>query len=79
MICLLFLQKYFPFQYEPNNRVSVQSEKLKQSLKYDTFNNKDTRTTPLKLLILNILNNRFLNVKKLSHLILVLKLLTLNR
>ena len=44
-----------------------------------TVNNKDTRTTPLTSLILNIVNIDILNIKQLSHLILVLKLLTLNR
>ena len=44
-----------------------------------TVNNKDTRTTPLTSLILNIINIDILNIEHLSQLILVLKLLTLNR
>ena len=44
-----------------------------------TANNKDTRTTPFTLLILNIVNSDILNVEQLSHLILVFKLLALNR
>ena len=42
-------------------------------------NNKDTRTTPLTSLILNIVNIDILNNKQFSHIILVLKLLTFNR
>ena len=42
-----------------------------------TVNNKDTRTTPLTSLILNIANIDILNIKQLSKLILVHKLLTL--
>ena len=42
-----------------------------------TVNNKDIRTTPLTLLILNIVNIDILNIEQLSHFILVLKLLTL--
>ena len=41
-----------------------------------TVNNKDTRTTPLTSLILNIVNIDILNIEQLSHLTLVLKLLT---
>ena len=41
-------------------------------------NRKDTRTTPLTSLILNIVKIDILNIEQLSHLILVLKLLTLN-
>ena len=44
-----------------------------------TVNNKDNRTTPLTSLISNIVNTDNFNVKQLSHLILVLKLLTLNK
>ena len=44
-----------------------------------TVNNKDTRTTPLTSLILNIVNIDILNIELLSHVILMLKLLTLNR
>ena len=43
-----------------------------------TVNNKDTRTTPLTSLILNIVNIDILNIDKFTHLTLVLKLLTLN-
>ena len=42
-----------------------------------TVNNKDTRMTPLTSLILNIVNIDILNIEQFSHLILVLKLLTL--
>ena len=44
-----------------------------------TVNNKDTRTTSLTSVILNIVNIDILNIEQLSHIILVLKLLTLNR
>ena len=44
-----------------------------------TFNNKDTRTTLLTSLILNTINIDILNIEQLLHLILALKLLTLNR
>ena len=44
-----------------------------------TVNSKDSRMTPLTLLILNIVKIDILNIEKLSHLILVLKLLPLNR
>ena len=44
-----------------------------------TVNNKDTRATPLTSLIVNIVNIDILNIEQLSHIILVLKLLTLNR
>ena len=44
-----------------------------------TVNNKDTITTLLTSLILNIVNIDIVNIEQLSHLILALKLLTLNR
>ena len=45
-----------------------------------TVNNKDdTRTTPLTWSILNIVNIDIFNIKQLSYLILVLKLLTLKQ
>ena len=68
-----------PFQYEPNKRLPAQSQQLEQSLKYIYSNNKGTRTTSLTLLILNIVKIDILNIEQLSQLILVLKLLTLNR
>ena len=45
-----------PFQYEPSKRLPVQSQELGQILNMFTVNNKDTRTTPLTSLILNIVN-----------------------
>ena len=42
-----------------------------------TVNNKDIRTTPLTSIIWNIVNIDILHIEQLSHLILVLKLLTL--
>ena len=44
-----------------------------------TVNNKDTTTTPLTSLILNIVNIDILKTVQLSHLVVVLKLLTLRR
>ena len=44
-----------------------------------SFNNKDTRTTPLISLILNIVNIVIINIEQLSHIIIVLKFLTLKR
>ena len=44
-----------------------------------TANNKHTRTTLLTSLILNIVNIDILNIEQVSRIILVLKLLTLNR
>ena len=44
-----------------------------------TVNNKDTITTPLTSLILIIVYIEILNIEQISRLILVLKLLTLNR
>ena len=73
-------EKCLYIQFEPSKLLPVQSQQLEQSLKYMfTVNNKDTRTTPLTLLTLNIVNIDTLNIKQLSHVILVLKLLTLNR
>ena len=66
-------------QLEPSKLFPVQSQQLEQSLKYVSVNNKDTRTTPLTSLILNIVNIDTLNIKQLSHVLLVLKLLILNR
>ena len=68
--------KNVTFQYEPRKRLPAQSRQLEQMF---TVNNKDTRATPLKSLILNIINIDILNIEQLSHLILVLNLLTLNR
>ena len=66
-------------QLEPSKLFPVQSQQLEQSLKYVSVNNKDTRTTPLTSLILNIVNIDTLNIKQRSHVLLVLKLLILNR
>ena len=44
-----------------------------------TVNNKDTRRAPSTSLILNIFNIDVLNIEQLSHHIIVLTLLTLNR
>ena len=44
-----------------------------------TVNNKDTRTTLLAWLMLNVVNIDILNIEQPSHLVLMLKLLTLNR
>ena len=66
-------------QLEPSKLFLVQSQQLEQSLKYVSVNNKDTRTTPLTSLILNIVNIDTLNIKQRSHVLLVLKLLILNR
>ena len=67
-----------PFRYEPSKHLPVQSQQLEQSLKY-IYSYKDARTTPLTTLILNIVNINVLNIEQLLHIILVLKLLTLNR
>ena len=66
-------------QLEPSKLFPVQSQQLEQSLKYVSVNNKNTRTTPLTSLILNIVNIDTLNIKQRSHVLLVLKLLILNR
>ena len=64
------------FQYEPSKRLPVQRQQLEQNM--FPVNNKDTRTTLLTSLIENIVNIDIRNIKQLSHLILVLKLLTLD-
>ena len=81
MICPILSSKIFAFsfQYEPSKRLSVQSQQLQQSLKLFTVKNKDTRTTPLTSLILNIVNIDILNIEQLSDVILVLRLLTWNK
>ena len=69
------LQKCLAFQFEPSKLLPVQNQQLEHKV-WNMFsdNNKDTRATPLILLILNIVNIDIFNIKQLSQVILVLKL-----
>ena len=66
--------------YRQANVCLVKVKNLNKVWNMFTVNNKDTRTLPLVLLILNIVNIDILNVEHLSHLFYdMLKSLTLNR